>query len=58
MKVKFLIGVIFLLSSCLESDTVSELEQLNKEIKKIDEFLAENPEIQMISLLRMLLECV
>lgn len=43
MKGKLFIGIIILLSACLDDGSISPIEQAQKDIKKIDEYLDANP---------------
>jgi FKBP-type peptidyl-prolyl cis-trans isomerase len=43
MRNKLFIAIIVLLSACQEENTVSQYEQLQIDIKKIDDYLAANP---------------
>jgi len=43
MRSKVLIGLIFLVSSCLSDETIAPADQLSKDVKKIDDYLAANP---------------
>lgn len=43
MKAKILIGILFVLASCLEDQGPTQAEQLLKDVKQIDDFLAANP---------------
>jgi FKBP-type peptidyl-prolyl cis-trans isomerase FkpA len=43
MRSKVLVGLMFLVSSCLDENTTNPLDQLNKEVKQIDDYLTANP---------------